>query len=104
MGVLNPDLLAVFKFDLEKREEFIRKTVFTALAELPKPDLSENIVATYFIWSHNLTPAEVGKEICYHMTSGVRKAPAGSLLDQCTGKVLDSVCFDKEERCGIVRV
>jgi ribulose-bisphosphate carboxylase large chain len=104
MNTLKPELLATFKFDLEKREELIRKSVFAALAKLPAPDLSENIVATYFIWAHNLTPAQVGKEICYHMTSGVRKASAGSLLDQCTGKVLDSVCFDKEERCGIVRV
>jgi ribulose 1,5-bisphosphate carboxylase large subunit-like protein len=104
MSILNPDLLNVFKFDLEKREELIRDAVFAALAKLPAPDLSENIVATYFIWSHNLTPAEVGKEICYHMTSGVRKAPTGSLLDQCTGKVIDSICFDKEQRCGIVRV
>jgi len=104
MSVLNPDLLASFKFDLEKREELIREAVFAALTTLPAPDLSENIVATYFIWSHNLTPAEVGKEICYHMTSGIRKAPAGSLLYQCTGKVINSICFDKEQRCGIVRV
>jgi ribulose 1,5-bisphosphate carboxylase large subunit-like protein len=104
MNELNSELLGIFKFDLEKRDELIRKTVFDCLAQLSKPDLSRHIVATYFTWAHNLTPAQVGNEICYHMTSGVRKAEPGTLLDRCTGRVLDSVCFDKEERMGIVRV
>jgi len=104
MKYLDSNTLDIIRQDLDQREELIRKAVYEALFQLDKPDLSESIVASYFICARNLSPAQVGKEICYHMTSGVRKAEAGSLLEQCTGKVVDSVCFDKEQRCGLVRV
>ena len=102
--VLNTALLDKIKVDLDEREAIIRRAVYETLEQLAQPDLSENIVVTYFIWAQNLTPAEIGKEICYHMTSGVRDTEPGTLLDQCSGKVIDSVCFDKEQRCGLVRV
>jgi len=104
MAVLSSEVLETIKFDLDNREDTIRRAVYEALAQMPAPDLSESIVASYFVWTTDLRPAEVGKEICYHMTSGVRKAKAGLLLDDCTGKVVDCVSFDKEQRCGLVRV
>jgi len=38
------------------------------------------------------------------MTSGARSASPGSLLDQCSGKVVDYVHFEPNGRTGIVRV
>jgi hypothetical protein len=104
MSILSPQILGTICVDLDHREETIRTVVFETLGRMPEPDLSEHIVATYFVWSHDLAPADVGREIAYHMTSGVRKAVKGSLLDQCSGIVIDSVCFDAEQRCGLVRV
>ena len=104
MAILKSSVLEKIKIDLDEREEMIRQAVYEAMEQFPVSDLSENIVATYFIWAQNLTPAKVGKEICYHMTSGVRHPQSGSLLEQCTGKVIDSVCFDKQQRCGLIRV
>lgn len=104
MKTLSSDSLAVMKIDLDSREELIRSTVYEVLDGLPEPDLSDQIVATYWVHAATLTPAQVGREISYHMTSGVRKAPEGSLLDQCTGRVIDSVEFDSIGRLGVVRV
>ena len=104
MACLSENILKKIKVDLDQREDVIRQSVYEALVSLDKPDLSDSIVVSYFIWAQNLTPAKVGKEICYHMTSGVRHSKSGSLLDQCTGKVVDSVCFDKQQRCGLIRV
>jgi ribulose 1,5-bisphosphate carboxylase large subunit-like protein len=92
------------KLDLDAREETVRETVYEVMAELPRPDLSDQIVVTYWVHAATLTPAQVGREISYHMTSGVRKAPSGSLLDACTGQVIDAVDFDNSGRLGLVRV
>ena len=104
MTIISSELLGKIKIDLDEREEVIRQVVYEAMEQLPAPDLSKSIVVTYFVWSHSLTPQEVGKEICYHMTSGVRHAPKDSLLDSCTGRIVDSVEFDNEKRCGLVRI
>ncbi len=90
--------------DLDAREETIRRVVYDAMGELSSPDLSEHIVATYFVAARTMSPARAGGEISYHMTSGVRSAPPGSLLDRCGGRVIDSIAFDAAERTGIVRV
>ncbi|MBI2843157.1 MAG: hypothetical protein HYX78_07130 [Armatimonadetes bacterium] len=92
------------KVNLDDREEIIRSEVYEALAALDRPDLREQIVATYWVHAAHLTPAQVGKEISYHMTSGVRHSYEGSLLDQCTGRVVDAIEFDNTGRLGIVRV
>ena len=92
------------KVDLDSREELIRRIVYETLGQMDTPDLSEHLAATYFVWTKNLTPARAGEEISYHMTTAVRHPEAGSLLAECTGEVTTSVSFDKEERCGLVRV
>ncbi len=92
------------RIDLDRREELIRSAVYQVLDDLPRPGLSDQIVVTYWVHAASLTPAQVGKEISYHMTSGVRKPPAGSLLEECTGRVLDAVEFDSTGRLGVVRV
>ena len=104
MTILKSSMLEKIKVDLDEREEIIRQAVYEVSKQLDAPDLCESIVVTYFVWSHSLTPYQVGKEICYHMTSGVRHAPQGSLLDSCTGKIVDSIEFDNEKRCGLVRI
>lgn len=104
MKKLSNDLLESMKTDLDAREEMIRTAVYEAMEELPLPDTSDQIVVTYWVSARTLTPAQVGREISYHMTSGVRKPPSGSLLEECTGRVLDSVDFDNSGRVGIVRV
>jgi ribulose-bisphosphate carboxylase large chain len=90
--------------DLDDREELIRRAVYEALADLPEPDLSAHIVATYFVAARTMSPARAGKEIAYHMTSGVRSWGPGTLLAGCSGEVVDSIVFDRAERTGIVRV
>jgi len=89
--------------DLDKREDLIRQAVCDQLAQMPRPDLSEQIVATYFVCARTMKVEQTGREICYHMTSGIRHPPAGSLLEQCTGRVIDSAEFDPSGRVGLVR-
>jgi ribulose-bisphosphate carboxylase large chain len=99
----NKTLAALYE-DPDKREDIIRKIVYESLETLGKPDLSKHIAVTYFVCARTLSPAQVGREIAYHMTSGVRNPPAGSLLARCNGEVLDEIIFDRLKRTGIVRV
>ncbi|MCX8052884.1 MAG: RuBisCO large subunit C-terminal-like domain-containing protein [Armatimonadetes bacterium] len=96
--------LETIMLDLDDREEVIRSAIYEAMAGLPEPDLSDQIVVTYWVHARTLSPAEVGAEISYHMTSGVRRPPNGSILERCTGRVLDAVEFDYTGKVGIVRV
>ncbi|MHB9036329.1 MAG: RuBisCO large subunit C-terminal-like domain-containing protein [Armatimonadota bacterium] len=102
--VLSSDVLDIMKANMDSREELIRSLVYETMDGLPAPDLSDQIVVTYWVHASSLSPAQVGKEISYHMTSGVRKPPAGSLLEECTGRVIDAVEFDASGRIGVVRV
>ena len=96
--------MAILRSDLDDREERIRQIVNETMAELPPADLSEHVVATYFAVARHSGPAQVGREIAYHMTSGVRTAPPGSLLAECTGEMVDAVSLDPADRIGVVRV
>ena len=104
MKYLDDATLEVMRYDLDGREELIRRVVYDTLDELPAADLSQHVVATYFVAARSISPAQVGREIAYLMTSGVRTAPAGSLLAQCNGQVVDAVAFDSADRTGVVRV
>jgi len=104
MRSISSDALNIMKLDMDARETTIREAVYEALSGLDRADLSDQIVVTYWVHAKSLSPAQVGKEISYHMTSGVRKPPPGSLLEECTGRVLDAVDFDETGRVGIVRV
>jgi len=101
---IGTDAIDTMKHNLDAREELIRSVVYEVLDGLASPDLSDQIVVTYWVHAATLTPAQVGKEISYHMTSGVRKAAPGSLLDECTGRVIDAVELDASGRLGVVRV
>ena len=104
MKRLNDRTLDTIRQDLDCREDLIRRIVYESLGELSAPDLSECIAATYFVAAASTSPAQVGGEISYHMTTGVRTPRAGSLLAECTGHVVDAVAFDRPERTGLVRV
>ena len=91
---VDPETLTLMKLDLDQREEAIRRHVYEALESLPPADLRDGIVVTFFVTARSMTVQAVGGEISYHMTSGVRSASPGSLLDQCSGKVVDCVHFE----------
>jgi ribulose 1,5-bisphosphate carboxylase large subunit-like protein len=101
---VDPKTLTLMRLDLDQREEAIRRYVYEALESLPPADLRDAIVATFFVAARSMTVQAAGGEISYHMTSGVRSASPGSLLDQCSGKVVDYVHFEPNGRTGIVRV
>jgi len=101
---LSEKTLELLSIDLDDREERIRQIVGDTLRDLPAPDLSAHVVATYFVVARTMGPAQVGGEIAYHMTTGVRSAPPGSLLEACSGQVVDAVVLDSADRLGIVRV
>ena len=104
MNSLDEATLDILRIDLDDREERIRRIVYDVLSELPAPGLAEHVVASYFVVARSMGPARVGGEIAYHMTSGVRAAPPGSLLASCSGEVVDAVSLDSADRIGIVRV
>jgi ribulose-bisphosphate carboxylase large chain len=104
MTHLSGRALEIVETDLDEREDVIRRLVAERLPEMHRPDLSEHIVGTYFVAARTMQPHQVGGEISYHMTSGVRSAPPGSLLDRCSGRVIDSVTFTASGRIGLVRV
>ncbi|MFH1616794.1 MAG: RuBisCO large subunit C-terminal-like domain-containing protein [Planctomycetota bacterium] len=104
MAILSSEIMDTITVDLDVREEVIRNAVYNALSQMARPDLSDSITASYFIWSNSITIDQAGREICYHMTSGIRHPEKGSLLDQCTGRVIDSTAFDRQQRYGVVRI
>src|SRR5947209_8772874 len=104
MAFLDQHTLDRIKVDLDQREDLIRHKVYEAMAALPTPDLSQHIVATFFVCARTMNVQAVGGELWYHMTSGVRSAPPGSLLEQCSGKVVDYTHFEPNGRTGLVRV
>ncbi|MFA6472497.1 MAG: RuBisCO large subunit C-terminal-like domain-containing protein [Candidatus Latescibacterota bacterium] len=102
----NPDsrTIAMLNDNPDTREDIIRTIVYESLETLEKPDLSKHIAVSYFVCAKTLSPYKVGREIAYHMTSGVRNPPQGSLLARCNGEVLDEIVLDVSKKVGIVRV
>ena len=90
--------------DLDAREELIRRLVAERLPEFPDADLSEHVVATYFVVSERKGLLDVGRTIAYHQTTAEKHAEPGSLVARCTGRELDRIAFSPDERIGLVRV
>ena len=91
--------------DLDARENAIRKRVYDeADFWAAPPEDPESVIATYFLRSREGSLADAGKSISYHMTTGVKSAPAGSLLDRCTGKVVGVRAWDSLGKLGLIRV
>ena len=104
MTYLGASTLDVLKQDLDAREELIRNVVRDARAQLPPTDLTDHVVATYFVAARTMSAEQVGREICYHMTTSARTPAPGSLLHECTGQVAGAVPFEASGRTGVVRV
>ena len=103
-GHLEKGLAKFFDLDLDAREDAIRKIVCERMAELETPDLTSDVVATYFVVSDGRKVHDVGRTISYHQTTAEKHPEPGSLVERCTGKVVDSDAFTADERIGIVRV
>ena len=104
MSLIDRDSLERFWFDADARENRLREIVATRLAENPPPRASDQIVATYFLALRTKKIADIGKEIAYHATSGVKMPPSGSLLAQCTGQALGIDEWDNTGRLGLLHM
>ena len=81
----------------------IRELVYAAMEEFPPPELSEHLVATYFVAARSMAPASRGRNSLPHDKWRAHSS-AGSLLAACSGEVVDAIAFDAAERVGVVRV
>ena len=91
--------------DLDARETAIRERFYEESDFLnSSPEDPESLVATYYLRTREGSLTTAGNLISYHMTTGVKEAPAGTLLFQCTGRVLAVHPWDTLERCGLVRI
>jgi ribulose 1,5-bisphosphate carboxylase large subunit-like protein len=104
MKTLDSSTLDLLWYDVDIREERLREIVRDRLAENPPPVLDDQLVASYFFAFRTQTLAEAAKEISYHATSGTRHPPAGSLIEQCTGKAVGVDAFDTTSRLGILHM
>ena len=99
---MNADDLTRLWFDWDSREQLVRQVVSQQLAEAPPPRIDDCIVATYFLALRTKTLEEIGAEFIYHATSGIKKPPAGSLLEECTGTTAGVVRLDSHRASGPV--
>jgi ribulose-bisphosphate carboxylase large chain len=97
-------VIAAMTYDLDARAELLREYVCERLAAREPVRSPDHIVGLYAVASRTLQVGAVGAEISYHMTSGVRNAPPGSLLAACSGEVLAADPWDASGRVGLVWV
>lgn len=92
-------------FNLDKREEIIRKEVEGHLSDFEVVDTKDHIVVTYFIHTIKSTNIEKSaQEIARLQTSGERYTGNGTRLQKSTGYFLDSIPFNSEKTVGLVRI
>ena len=85
-------------FNLDKREEVIRKEVEEHLSDFEVVDTNDHIVATYFI--HTIESTDIEKsaqEIARLQTSGEKYSGDGTRLQKSTGHLLDSIPFSNKK-------
>jgi ribulose-bisphosphate carboxylase large chain len=104
MKPLDSATVELLWYDLDVREERLREVVRDRFLENPPPVMDDQVVATYFFAFRTQTLTEAAKEISYHATSGTRRPPPGSLIEQCTGKAVGVDAFDATGRIGILHV
>ncbi len=98
------DPVDFLKQNPDRREELIRKLVYEHLDALPAAGTGTDLVATYCVLGGSRDLESSGKEFSYHQTTAVRKVKPGTLLAECTGRVIDSSPFDGGGSAGLVRV
>jgi ribulose 1,5-bisphosphate carboxylase large subunit-like protein len=104
MKSLSPDTLDLLWYDGDAREMRLREVVRDRLTQDPPPRIDDQIVATYFLALRSQKLSEAAEEISYHATSGTHHPPAGSLLEQCTGKAVGIDLFDSTGRIGLLHM
>jgi len=104
MTISSPDTLQSLWHDWDAREELIREIVTGRLEDNPPAKDDDYVVATYFLALRTKKLAEIGKEIAYHSTSGIKQPPPGSLLEACTGKSVGVDEFDGTGRIGLLQM
>jgi ribulose-bisphosphate carboxylase large chain len=90
--------------DFDAREETLRAIVAERTALKPPPVLDDFIVATYFFALRSWSLEHAAKEISYHATSGTKDVVPGSLIEQCTGKLVGVDAWDGTGRLGLMHV
>jgi ribulose-bisphosphate carboxylase large chain len=101
---LSSELAQQLWHDFDAREETLRVVVTERLAAKPPPKLDDFIVATYFFALRSWSLEHAAKEISYHATSGTKDIPPGSLLEQCTGKMVGVDAWDGTGRLGLLHI
>jgi ribulose-bisphosphate carboxylase large chain len=91
-------------YDFDAREVLLRRIIAERLAAAPAPQLDDFIVATYFFALRSWSLEHAAKEISYHATSGTKDVPPGSLLEQCTGKLVGIDAWDNTGRLGLLHI
>lgn len=104
MTSLNAQVLASLWHDNDAREEQLRAIIQERLAEKPAPQLEDQVVATYFFALRSWSLEHAAKEISYHATSGTKDIVPGSLIAQCTGRMVGVDPWDTTGRLGLLHV
>jgi ribulose 1,5-bisphosphate carboxylase large subunit-like protein len=101
---VTPDSVQQLWHDFDAREELLRRILAERLSASPAPPLDDSIVATYFLALRSWTLEHAAKEISYHATSGTKDVPSGSLLEQCTGRLVGIDAWDNTGRLGLLHI
>ena len=104
MKPINSSTLESLWHDADAREVRLREMVQQQLQENPPPSIDDQIVASYFLALRTKKLTEIGKEIAYHATSGIKQPRPGSLLAQCTGQSVGVNEWDRTGRLGILHM
>ena len=104
MRPIGSKILKLLWYDADSREERLREIITGRMASAPPPVLADSIVATYFFAFRTQTLKEAAPEISYHATSGIKHPPPGSLLEQCTSKLIGVDAFDRTGRIGLLHM
>ncbi len=100
----SPDSIDLLWHDFDEREETLRRIIAERLTAKPAPLLDDFIVATYFFALRSWSLEHAAKEISYHATSGTKDVAPGSLIEQCTGKLVGVDAWDSTGRLGLLHV
>lgn len=90
--------------DSDARDQALRAVVGPRLMAKPAPQPDDFIVATYFFALRSWSLEHAAKEISYHATSGTKEVPPGSLIEQCTGKLVGVDAWDNTGRLGLLHI
>ena len=104
MKPIDSKTLEMLWYDTDTREEKLRDLITERMAANPPPVLEDSIVATYFFAFRTQTLKAAASEIAYHATSGIKHPPPGSLLAQCTSKLIGMDAFDSTGRMGLLHI